>query len=223
MNLPDWWIKEFGDKPYCIMDCIEGMKRIPDKSIELLITDPPYGVGVDYGPTYDDTEENWFALMNKFIPEAKRIAGMVVFPAGKQTRLSWYFKNHEPYWIISWYKGSPGIRGNLGFEDWEAILVYGKNKGVQMHDHLTCIPQAFDNGHPCPKHVEWAAWFIKRMTNPGDVVLDPFLGSGTTLRACRETGRIGLGFEINPSYESIIKDRMMEKIPSIETWNDRTD
>jgi DNA modification methylase len=53
---------------------------------------------------------------------------------------------------------------------------------------------------------------------PGDIVLDPFLGSGTTLLACRRTDRIGLGFEINPDYEPIIQERMLEKVPRIESY-----
>jgi len=214
MELPNWWKHK---EQYAIMDCLEGMKDIPDNSIDLVLTDPPYGVGIDYGDTYDDTENNWFELMDKFIPEACRIGKMVAFPAGKQTRLGWYFNNHTPYWLICWYKGSPGTRGNLGFEDWEAIIVYGKNKGVQMHDYFYCGPRPFDNGHPCPKPVGWSTWLIERMTKKNDIVLDPFLGSGTTMRSCRETGRIGLGFEINPDYESIIRKQATS---DAETLND---
>ena len=215
MELPSWWPSK---KPYQIRDCIEGMSEIPDKSVDLIATDPPYGVGLEYGDTYEDNEENWYNLMDMFIPEARRVSNMVVFPACQFNRWKYYFDNFPPNWMICWYKGSPGTRSFIGFNDWEAIVVYGKNEGVQMHDYFYCQPQAFDNGHPCPKPVGWYEWLISRMTKPGGIVLDPFLGSGTNILACRRTGRIGLGFEINPEYEPIIKKRYMENIPSLDIF-----
>ena len=59
---------------------------------------------------------------------------------------------------------------------------------------------------------------LKNSSHEGDTVLDPFLGSGTTLRACRETNRNCIGFEINPDYEHIIRKRLMADIPSLETF-----
>lgn len=59
---------------------------------------------------------------------------------------------------------------------------------------------------------------IKAGTKPGDVVLDPFLGSGTTAEVARKLGRVGLGFELNPKYEPLISDRSMAEIAELETW-----
>jgi DNA modification methylase len=75
-----------------------------------------------------------------------------------------------------------------------------------------------DCGFPCPKPVALVAKLIECYSKQGDLVLDPFLGSGTTLRACRMTERNGIGIEINPEYEPIIKQRIMEKQPAIEKW-----
>ena len=63
--------------------------------------------------------------------------------------------------------------------------------------------------HPTPKPIWTMERIIKASSNPGDTVLAPFLGSGTTLLACRRTGRNGIGFEINPDYEPIIRKRIM--------------
>jgi len=200
-----------------IGDCIELMREYPDNYFDLVLTDPPYGVGIDYG-IYDDTEENWYNLMDAFIPEARRIGSMVVLPTCQIKRMGWIYKHHEPNWLIAWYKGSPGTAGYIGFNDWEPLLVYGKNKGVSMHDHFYCGPEPFRNGHPCPKPVGWATWLIERMTKPGDIVLDPFLGSGTTLLACRMTDRNCVGFELNPEYDSIIRDRCMSRTPTLTSY-----
>ena len=88
-------------------DCMEAMKQMPDKAFDLCLTDPPYGVNLKYN-TYKDTEANWFDLMDRFIPEARRIAKMVIMPSCQIKRLDWFYKNHPPDWLICWHKGSTG-------------------------------------------------------------------------------------------------------------------
>ena len=200
-----------------IGDCRDLMKKYPDKYFNLIVTDPPYGVGIDYG-VYEDTADNWYELMDSFIPEARRVANMVVMPSCQIKRLGWIYENHEPDWLIAWYKGSPGTVGYLGFNDWEPLLVYGKNKGVSMHDYFYCRPEAFNCGHPCPKPLCWSTWIIERCTKEGDLVCDPFLGSGRTLLACRNTNRNCVGFEINPEYESVIIDQSMAHTPKLSSF-----
>lgn len=200
-----------------IGDALELMADAPDKYFDLVVTDPPYGVGMDYGG-YVDSEDNWYDLMDRFIPEACRIGKMVIFPSCQIKRLGWFYDNHPPDWIIVWYKGSPGTAGYIGFNDWDPLLVYGKNKGVSMHDHFYCKPEPFTCGHPCPKPIGWAEWIISRATKPGATVLDPFLGSGTTLAACRRTGRHGVGYELNPLYEPIIRKRCMADTPDLFSY-----
>ena len=78
-----------------LMDCMEGMKQIPDKYFQLLLCDPPYGVGIEYSE-YVDTEENWYGLMDAFIPEAQRVAEMVIFPSCQIKRLGWFYANYPP-------------------------------------------------------------------------------------------------------------------------------
>jgi len=56
------------------------------------------------------------------------------------------------------------------------------------------------NKHPAPYHPDLPRWFVKWLTDKGDVVLDPFMGSGTTAGVCQEMGRKYIGFELNESY-----------------------
>lgn len=73
--------------------------------------------------------------------------------------------------------------------------------------------------HPTQKPVELFEYLIKTYTNEGDTVLDNCLGSGTTLVACQNTNRNGIGYEKEPKYEAIIKKRIAEHIPSLDKWN----
>lgn len=190
-------------------NCIEVLKSMPDKSVDLILTDPPYGIDLEYD-TYNDTEASWFELMDKFIPEARRVAKMVIFPSCQIARLDWYYKNHKPDWMICWYKGSPGHRSYIGFNDWEPHIVYGKTDGLVAHDYF----QASNNetmghyGHPCPKPIRWAEWLIGKMTKEGDIVLDPFLGSGTTAVASKRLGRKWIGIELSEKYCEIARTRL---------------
>lgn len=125
--------------------------------------------------------------------------------------MCWYYQNIPPDWIIVWYKGSPGHRSFVGFNDWELVLVYGKRKGVRMHDFLRVHPERRGKyGHPAHKPVKWAEWFVKRAAGENGIVLDPFLGSGTTIVACENLGRQGRGIEIEPAYVAITLQRLSD-------------
>ncbi len=191
-------------------DCLDVMKGIPDKSIDLVITDPPYGVNLSYD-IYDDTERAWFDLMDKFIPEARRVAKMVIMPSCQINRLGWIYENHKPDWLICWYKGSVGSAGYVGFNDWEPHLVYGKIH-TRMHDYFRATPEPQDNGHPCQKPLAWADWLISRASEDGQIVLDPFIGSGTTAVAAKQLGREYIGIELSEKYCKIAEERLRQEV-----------
>jgi len=64
--------------------------------------------------------------------------------------------------------------------------------------------------HPSPKPIELYKWILEVVTNPGDLILDPFMGSGTTGVACVQTGRRFIGIEIDPKYYAIAEKRIAE-------------
>ena len=70
-------------------------------------------------------------------------------------------------------------------------------------------------GHPAPMNAHIAYDHIRSWSNPGDCVLDPFLGGGTTLAECKKLHRNGIGFEINPEYEELIRNRLNRAIPEL--------
>lgn len=188
-------------------DCLEVMKDWPDNCVDLVLTDPPYGIGLEYAD-YDDTEANWYSMMTDIIPECRRVAAMTIMPSCQINRLDWIYRTFPPNWLICWYKGSPGTLSYVGFNDWEALLVYGKRKGVQMHDYFYAQPTAFDNGHPCPKPLAWAMWLIERASKPNDIVVDGFVGSGTVCEAAKRLGRRYIGIDISEEYCKIARQRL---------------
>lgn len=142
-------------------DCREVIPQLP--KVALCLTDPPYGVNLEYAD-YKDTEDNWFALLDVVIPMLRGKADMVVMPSCQIKRLGWFYRKHEPDWLIAWHKGSPGHVSAVGFNDWEPLIVYGRTKSLSMHDHFTVHndERMGKYGHPCPKPVRWASWIISR-------------------------------------------------------------
>ena len=189
-------------------DCLEVMKQMPDKCVDLVLTDPPYGVNLDYD-VYNDTEDAWYELMAKFIPEARRIAKMVIMPSCQIKRLEWIYKTAPPDWLICWYKGSVGSAGYVGFNDWEPHLVYGKIH-TQMHDYFKATPEPQTNGHPCQKPLSWANWLISRALKEPSIVFDPFTGSGTTLVSAKQLGHKFIGTELSQKYCDIANQRLRQ-------------
>lgn len=178
--------------------------------VDLVVCDPPYGIELGYD-VYKDTEENWDKMFTDLIPALKKISTMSILPCCRIAKLPFIYSKHPPDWLICWYKGSIGHRGYLGFCDYEPLLVYGKNKGVVMHDYFsakTDNTDSFYKEHPCPKSVEWYKWLIFRAIGLGQTFMTPFLGSGTGLVAAKELNLNGIGIELSEKYCSIAKKRL---------------
>ena len=176
-----------------------------------VISDPPYGVGVEYGGTYHDTEAEWWALLDAAVPLMRAAAPFVVIPSCQIKRMGEIYRRWSPEWLIAWHKGSPGTNGAIGFNDWEPLLVWGRPLRP-MHDHFYARPAAFDNGHPCPKPTEYFAKLIGRGTTEGATIIDPFVGSGTMLRAAKDLGRRAIGIEIEERYCEIAARRLDQTV-----------
>jgi site-specific DNA-methyltransferase (adenine-specific) len=202
------------------IDCMEYMATLPDKAFDLCLTDPPYGVNLNYS-TYQDTEENWFNLMNRFIPEARRIAKMVIMPSCQIKRLKWFYENHPPDWLICWHKGSTGCVSFVGFNDWEPLVVYGKtNSKLYMHDYLSLTNgEALGKyGHPCPKPIMWSKLIYRNAIPNGGRVFDPFLGSGSSAIAAHYFGCDFVGCEIDVDYFNAAKERFDRETRQVAMW-----
>ena len=86
-------------------NCIDVLREMPDKSVNCIVTDPPYGVGVDFGD-YEDNLDNLTTIIQDALPEMRRVAKLVVLTPGVRN-LHLY---PQPTWTLCWYFGG-GSRG----------------------------------------------------------------------------------------------------------------
>jgi len=187
-------------------DCLEIMPTLG--KVNAVVTDPPYGIGFEYASHNDDIEF-WKDMMNAVIPLCRDAAPFVVMPSCAINRMAWWYDNHKPDWIIAWHKGSPGHASKVGFNDWEPHVSWGRPTRP-MHDHFSTICGFDDNGHPCPKPIEYSMWLVKRAAEPLQTILDPFMGSGTTGVACAKLGRKFIGIELEQKYFDIACERIQK-------------
>ena len=177
--------------------------------VDLLVTDPPYGMGFqsNYREVQHDKIHGDEALPIETIKYALAMANMggYVF-----CRLDNIHQFPKPKSCLAWVKNNWSM-GDLKHEhgrQWEACLFYAKAD----HEFIERIPDVIhadrtgNDRHPTQKPVDLMKRLI--MCNVGELVLDPFLGSGTTLVACKELKRNGIGIEISEKYCEIAKKRL---------------
>lgn len=199
---------QLGEHRLLCGDCTDAeqvQQVIRNAAISAVVTDPPYGIEFGYD-RHDDDPAMWFDLMNRVVPNLRSIAPFVVMPSCGINKLPWWYANHAPDWLMCWYKGSPGHLSKIGFNDWEAHLVWGRPPR-QMHDYWQTQCGFDANGHPCPKPVEYSVWLVERAALRGDCIYEPFSGSGTTLMACEQLKRRCYAMEISPGYVAVALER----------------
>lgn len=209
-------VETIGGATLYLGDCREILPTLG--KIDAVVTDPPYGIGWDYGDIVD-SHENWISTIDWLVPWCRANARKFAMAAGSSIKREAHLFKHDPIWRVCWHKGSQGARCPIGFSDWEPIFIWGDGFGnaEKMHDYFSTAglwPKKGEINHPCPKPVAWAAWLVSRMSRTGHVIVDPFMGSGTTGIACAELGRNFVGIEINPEYFDVACARIHNaKVP----------
>lgn len=201
-------------------DCLEVMRQLPDKCVDLVLTDPPYGVEGGHGGQtkdyrkadydgFDDTPEYIKSVCVPAIQECLRIAKTVVLTPGTRCACSY----PQPDEIGGFYQPASSRIGKFGFQNLQPIFYYGyyKNAGKgALHTVIVLTESAEKFDHPCPKPINGWTRLLERCSSEGDLVLDPFLGSGTTAVACKRTGRDFVGIEISPAYCETARARILQ-------------
>lgn len=178
------------------------LPKMADGSVDAILTDPPYGIGINYGEGSDDK-----AFLTDWIAECLRVsAGPVVFTI-PSTRL---YDIPKPDWVGVWNKPlTMGFFSTPYIPHWEAIVFYRPPKKTGRSDVWTFNPVK-PNGHPTPKPLE--LWRSILATLDGETVLDPFCGSGTTLRAAKDLGWKAIGIDVEMKYCQMTADRMAQEV-----------
>lgn len=183
-------------------DCLELMGKIRTGAFDLVLTDPPYGVGVDYGKHKDEASEHWDWFAPRF-EEMRRVGKAVVF----SHRWRALFHLPEPDWVCIWNKPmSYAHRVGKWLPHWEPLFVYGTPSNFSPDVFSVNTARPIEKGHPCPKPVEL---MVKVLTafSPR-TVLDPFAGSGTTGVACVVRKCAFVGFELEDAFCKLANERL---------------
>lgn len=239
-------------------DAIEEMKKLPDRSVHLIVTDPPYNLNKDYGNNQDRLEfEDYLNFSRQWLTEAKRVLADngTIYAFMGMRYISYIYSILEQElgmtfnsWITWFY--TQGIGKTKGFSPrHDDILMFTKSpKNFVFHLDEIRVPQkyyrsvnnmrganpgnvwVFSHIHYCNKNrkqhpTQKPEGLFERMilasSNPGDTVLDPFVGSGTALRVCQQTGRNGIGIDINPEYVEMTKGRLAENFTGFDSIDER--
>ena len=186
-------------------DCLDVMKDWPDGCVDLVLTDPPYGVGRKYD-IHDDSMANYAEWLKKRIDKIFLISRFAGITPG--IRNIWLYPKSD--WVFCWYKPNSMRRSDIGgFNMWEPMLFYGRKVIYQDAINIPTVPKAQDGGgHPCPKPLKLFTWAVSKMSDKDAIIVDPFCGSGTTCVAAKMLGRRYIGIDISEEYCQIARDRL---------------
>lgn len=196
----------------------------PPIEANVVMTDPPFGVLLDStrpakmrrhsGQNYNFGIDSPEYVEKVVVPVIKRLIGtmerVVVTPG-----IRCMYKYPEPVtiWALYWPNGAGRGRWSA-FNCWSPILCYGKGAARRgsIPDVFRTTESAERNGHPCPKPIGIWRKLLSNVTNKGDIIYDPFMGSGTTLRAARDIGLKSIGVELTEEYCEIAAKRMSQMV-----------
>jgi site-specific DNA-methyltransferase (adenine-specific) len=207
-------------------DCREILPTFPDKSFDLVLTDPPYGINGGRGGTSKkrgrgnyvgaftaemDTAEYVAEAIVPIVKEClRRSRSGIVTPGNKNLCL---YPQPDGFGVMFQPQGSGAQR--WGWVDGQPIFYYGVSptQGIPPLTACSFRVTASDetkNGHPCPKPLSFWKKLLEKGSRSGELVLDPFMGSGTTLVAAKQLGRKAVGIEIEEKYCEIAVKRLAQ-------------
>lgn len=204
--------ERIGDCRMILGDCLEVMPMLGP--VDAVVTDPPYGL------QGCSTEKNSYNSFNDNPEEVKKLVSALIDWPGYDRLImtpgqNMMFEYKKPDCVGVFYHPAGTGSCSWGFVGWQPIFYYGKDPFLQDgngrgHNCFQVTEMAEKNGHPCPKPIKAWQKIVKRVTRPGETILDPFMGSGTTLVACAKLGCKGIGIEIDPDYFEIACKRVEE-------------
>ncbi len=203
-------------------DCLKVVAELPDNSIDLIIVDPPYGDGREYGRFDKEILNNEDETINyRVLP--------ILHQKLKDGGVTYLFTNWKFSWRIQQYIASQGmfnirmqiviVKNNFGMgygfrNQYELCLVLEKGKATYnshgfsnvIHmEHIAHDPST----HPHQKGLEMLKQIIDHSSKEGDIVLDCFAGSGSTLVAAKEMKRRYIGIELDKKWIEHARERLL--------------
>ena len=179
-------------------DCREVLPGL--EKVDLVLTDPPYGVGK---AEWDEKIPEWWTT------ECNSLAPLVMIISG----IAGMFEYPKPDWVASFHRpgGKKRAKGG-GFNNWDPVLIYGKNPLILDSRLFPSAVEKDKSGHPCQKPLAALLWLASEATNEMSTILDPFMGSGTTLVAAKQLNRRAIGIEIEEKYCEVAAKRLSQEV-----------
>lgn len=238
-------------------DAVDELPKIKSSSVDLVIADPPYNLGKDYGNNHDIKGFNEYLTFSRtWLAEAHRIlkptGTLYVFMGFRfisylydilDRELQMFFSN----WIVWHY--TQGMGKTKGFSPrHDDILMFKQGKKAKFNLDAVRIPQKYYrdrnnmrganpgdvwefshvhycNGnrqnHPTQKPEGLIERMVLASSDENDLVVDPFSGSGTTLRVCQQLKRRVIGIEINPDYVAMTQGRLSAEFRGFDSFDPR--
>lgn len=221
-------------------DCLEEMSKIPDGSINLIVTDPPYRTTVRGNESHTGgmfkkkiNQKGMVFSCNNILPEeyAKHFYRVLAdgghcYVMSNQKTLANMLNafidcGFKFVRSIIWDKGNK-VTGTFYMSQYEHILFFYKVKGIQINNCGTSdilkIPNKKTKGrngeniHDAEKPVALMEVLVENSSKTGETVLDPFMGSGTTGIACVNTNRRFIGIELDEKYYNLAAQRIFDSL-----------
>ena len=188
-------------------------RLMDNQKADMVFTDPPYGLNYEYNSHKDKEGEEYLKFCNSWFPLLEKNSEFIFLTTGWKYNKFWLLK--EPDDIFYWISRNKQSGGKLSFlRKVEPIFLWGKPKkkyNLDYFDYNSDKGDGLRELHTCPKPVKFVIEAISILQS-NDIVLDVFLGSGTTIIACEKTNRSCYGLELDPEYCDVI----------IKRWEDYT-
>lgn len=221
-------MRQIEPNSFIVADCMEVLRDIPDGFCDLCLTDPPYGI-----------EWKSLEMFGKACPQALALKDLQQWdkrPPAEHFQQIRRVSKHQIVWGGNYFADFLGA--------WRAPLVWDKKTGnnsyadgelawtsfpstMRIFPHQWCgafkdSERGEQNVHPTQKPVAVFVWCLLKFSKPGDLVIDPFCGSGTTALACHKTGRRFICIDREQKYIEIAQQRYRDLVAQQELFGANT-
>jgi site-specific DNA-methyltransferase (adenine-specific) len=177
-------------------DCLKVLPTLPDNSVDLVLTSPPF--------KDEEINQNYYEWLEKILNELKRISKIILM-FNSSTRLVEICRRFEPERVLIWNKK----RTEQPYRYEPIFLWNNSDEKINKYIWNDCFSYLPLLKQTVPYENPYELYFnILKMFKKVNLVLDPFLGSGTTMKVARDLKKSCIGIEINPKYIEICKKRL---------------